>query len=1458
MKAQLHSLALVLAASGCAALMSTMVTTAAPIARHDSAVMPPAALDSAAAPPGASAGWWSEVQEDIAASEYEITWQSETVLADLPEAWQAPNRAHNFRAYFTERGIRVVPRTEEVPLWEWGLALNGYGRGSKVWPIANSSVRPAGNRIEYTRGGIVEWYENAPRGLEQGFTLSRPPGEAGVDSEAQPEPRTVPRGLEQRFALASRPEESHGEKMSRPEELRGDEVSRPEELHSGEGMRGEDGSRGDAVETFEDIAPPRGSQDNTLDPTQRDRAVFVQIELTGDLDPVFATDGQAIDFRTPGGVNVVRFAQLRVTDASGRALPAWMEGFAAIGARTVRIVFDDTDAAYPVRVDPLATSPAWTAESDQAYADFGWSVATAGDVNGDGYSDVIVGAPGYNNGQTDEGRAYVYLGSASGLASSPAWTAESNQASANFGYSVSTAGDVNGDGYSDVIVGASRYNNGHAEDGRAYVYLGSPSGLATSAAWTADGDQAAAFGVAVATAGDVNGDGYSDVIVGESGYSNGQTFEGRAYVYLGSASGLASTPAWTAESDQASAHFGLSVATAGDVNVDGYSDVIVGAKDYSNGQPNEGAAYVYLGSASGLAASPAWTAESNKAYAYFGNSVATAGDINGDGYADVIVGAYNYDNLPISTGQVYVYLGSASGLASSPAWTAESDQASAYFGRSVSTAGDVNGDGYSDVIVGSLGERRAYVYLGSASGLPSSPAWTPLGDVGSAFGYSVATAGDVNGDGYSDVIVGGYYYTNGQTQEGRAYVYLGSPSGLASASGWTAESDQAAGQFGRSVATAGDVNGDGYADVIVGAEYYDNGQADEGRAFVYLGSATGLATSPAWTAESDQAGAYFGRSVSTAGDVNGDGYSDVIVGAWAFDNGETNEGRAYAYLGSVSGLASSPAWTAESNQANAFFGRSVATAGDVNGDGYSDVIVGAEYYDNDQTNEGRAYVYLGSVSGLSASPVWTAEGDQANAAFGASVSTAGDVNGDGYSDVIVGAPTYDNGETDEGRAYVYLGSASGLAASPAWTAEGNQATALFGRSVATAGDVNGDGYSDVIVGAYLYDNGETDEGRAYLYLGSASGLAASPAWTAESDQAGAGFGYSVATAGDINGDGYSDVIVGAYLYDNGQTDEGRAYLYLGSASGLSPSPAWTAESDQAAADFGISVAMAGDVNGDGYSDVIVGAHLFDNVETDEGRAYVYYGNGGRGASLRPQQRRADDMVPIAQLGTSKPWLGFRLAALGRTPFGRGKLKLEREVKPLGTSFNGMGTQASASWMDTGTAGAALDELVTSLAYQTVYHWRVRLRYHPVTTPFQQRSRWLTVPWNGWQEADLRTPAPPPSASGRVPDGSTGSPLRVTRSGGANITLTWGASCLATDTDYTIYEGTIGSYYSHAARFCSTGGATTRTFVPASGSRYYLVVPHNAAREGSYGTNSSGAERPPAAVACMPQAIGSCP
>jgi uncharacterized protein (TIGR03382 family) len=438
----------------------------------------------------------------------------------------------------------------------------------------------------------------------------------------------------------------------------------------------------------------------------------------------------------------------------------------------------------------------------------------------------------------------------------------------------------------------------------------------------------------------------------------------------------------------------------------------------------------------------------------------------------------------------------------------------------------------------------------AATGEPLTLSWAVSGDQSAGyFGASVSSAGDVNGDGFDDVIVGAWQANDGEVFEGVAYVFLGSSTGLAPVPSWTADADETYANFGFSVAAAGDVNGDGFDDVIVGAPVEDDLVTDEGQAHVYLGSATGLATLPVWSAGSLQGGAGFGTSVACAGDVDGDGFDDVIVGAPGYDGGDDAEGRAYVFMGSPTGPEAVASWTAESDEVSAFFGTSVASAGDINDDGYDDVIVGAYASVSGPDEGGLASMFLGSPSGLDDDPLWEVDADQDNAGFGSAVAPAGDVNDDGFGDVIVGAPSYDDPEIDEGQAFAYHGSAWGLGGSSAWTADSDQDGASFGTSVASAGDVNGDGYDDVIVGAPTYDGGVDDEGRVEVYLGSESGLETTPLFTVEGEQGGARLGGSVASAGDVNGDGYDDVIAGAFQYDDKYDDVGKAFVYLGGPTG---------------------------------------------------------------------------------------------------------------------------------------------------------------------------------------------------------------------------------------------------------------------------------------------------------------------
>jgi hypothetical protein len=377
-------------------------------------------------------------------------------------------------------------------------------------------------------------------------------------------------------------------------------------------------------------------------------------------------------------------------------------------------------------------------------------------------------------------------------------------------------------------------------------------------------------------------------------------------------------------------------------------------------------------SSASAAITSTWAVWGGVTNGFYGYAVSDAGDVNGDGYADIIVGAHG-------EGKAYVYYGSAGGLSGSPNWTASGTGA---FGQAVSTAGDVNGDGYDDVVVGSPNDNRVDVFYGSASGLSATPSWSASVAVGYQYGYWVATAGDVNKDGYDELLVGQrqYYDTNPEADEGRVYLYYGSASGLGTTP-WTYETDVWY-TWLYPCASAGDVNGDGYDDVIMGATGYSNGQSNEGRAYAFYGSATGLQTTPNWTWEPNVANQFVGSYVAGLGDVNGDGYDDVVIGSYA-----TSTPATYVFYGSLGGLAMTPQWTISVR------GFATESAGDVNDDGYDDLLL--------INAAGPAYLYYGSAIGLHTTADWTYTPPSSSAW---TPSTAGDVNGDGRDEFIIGVP----------------------------------------------------------------------------------------------------------------------------------------------------------------------------------------------------------------------------------------------------------------------------------------------------------------------------------------------------------------------------------------------------------------------------------------------------------------------
>lgn len=460
--------------------------------------------------------------------------------------------------------------------------------------------------------------------------------------------------------------------------------------------------------------------------------LVLEMRLTGPGASRVEMEGSSVVFRGLDGGVVGKYGALEVFDATGERLSSEL----AVTSGAIQIRIQDREALYPLRVDPIMTTPAWTSS-------FGVQVASAGDVNGDGFDDVVVAS---------FGTAYLFQGSASGLSQTPDW-------SSSLGGLVAGAGDVNGDGYDDVLVSSL------VPFGGAALYYGSPSGLDHVPDWTPAVSADAPEVRSIAGAGDVNGDGFADLIVGSG---QGSTL-GVARLYLGGSSGPGTQPSWTASQSNPYTALGYSVAGAGDVNGDGFGDLIVGEPLFGFISPFEapaaGRARIYLGSTQGPDADPIWVSERVVQFGWFGSSVAGAGDVNADGYADVVVGGVN-GFRGTEQGVAQVFLGSSPAPGIEPVLNLLGDGTLAHLGASVASAGDVDADGFDDVLIGepdfdlpagTESAGRAYLYSGRAEGVATSPAWNAEGSrFSQGVGITVAGAGDVNGDGRKDVLVGSF------------------------------------------------------------------------------------------------------------------------------------------------------------------------------------------------------------------------------------------------------------------------------------------------------------------------------------------------------------------------------------------------------------------------------------------------------------------------------------------------------------------------------------------------------------------------------------------------------------------------------------------------------------------------------------------------------------------------------
>jgi hypothetical protein len=896
-----------------------------------------------------------------------------------------------------------------------------------------------------------------------------------------------------------------------------------------------------------------------------------------------------------------------------------------------------------------------------------------GDLDGDGVVDLVVGASGGDGGGLNRGAVHVLFMHSNGTVKSSAKidnTTVGGPALTNgglFGRSVAPIGDLDGDGVADLAVGAYLYNSASGSRGSVHVLFLNTDGTPKSTVRITQGQNGGPtlaasdfFGRSVASLGDLDGDGITELAVGAHGDDTGGSTRGAVYVLFMRSNGTVQNLAKIGSGlgggptlvnfDQ----FGKSVAPLGDVDGDGVVDLAVGAEDDDTGGNARGAIHVLLLNANGTVKSSSRIAHdlnggpSLATSDFFGGSVAPLGDLDGDGLADLAVGAFGDETGGSDRGAVYVLFlappGADYGDApdTSPATAAGNYQTIAanagashtviggiFLGNSVDVDSGLlqNADADADDVEGVLPDDEDGVLspldlLGTEG---AAPTVTLL--VTNTSGASATLSGwiDYNADGVFDNATERAQTTigTGTTDVRVTLVFPTIPDGSAGKTYARFRfSSDAAAQNPTGAASGGEV--EDYAFSITER----SGQPATVDSFLKI--ASGINGGPSLAN-----GNYFGISAASLGDLDGDGVADLAVGAAVDGTGGPGRGAVYVLLMNAGGTVRSSVKIAHALNGGPTladgdsFGSSLAPVGDLDGDGVIDLAVGASRDDTGLlpgSERGAVHIlFLNSdgtvkarhkIDALNGGPALTS-GDF----FGSSAAALGDLDADGVPDLAVGAGGDDTGGSARGAVHVLFLHSNGSVKSLAKVATGTVGAPTlangdgFGSSVASLGDLDGDGVADLAVGAVGDKLGAYSRGAVHVLFMNATGTVKASTKIAHNLNGGPAlanfdiFGNSVASLGDLDGDGVADLAVGAGGDDTGGANRGALHLLFMNASGTVKSrgkiPNGTGGPTLADNDiFGSSVASLGDLNGDGLVDLAVGAYQDDTGGLNRGAVHV--------------------------------------------------------------------------------------------------------------------------------------------------------------------------------------------------------------------------------------------------------------